>query len=95
VLALIRDLVDSLGLAVLFITHDLGVMSAIADRVAVMRYGEVVENGPRDEVFLHPQHEYTRSLLACLPGAAGGFRTRGDLARLAGMESSMDEDGHG
>jgi len=83
VLALLRELVDSLGLAVLFITHDLGVMSAIADRVAVMRGGEVVENGPRDKVFLAPQHEYTRSLLASLPGAAGGLRTRDDLARLA------------
>ena len=84
VLALVRDLVDSLGLAVLFITHDLGVMSAIADRVAVMRHGEVVEDGPRDEVFTDPKHEYTRSLLASLPGASGGLRSRDDLARLAG-----------
>ena len=92
VLALLRELVDSLGLAVLFITHDLGVMSAIADRVAVMRHGEIVENGPRDQVFLAPQHAYTRSLLASLPGAAGGLTTRDDLARLAALsEGGTDE----
>lgn len=85
VLALIRSLADSLGLAVLFITHDLGVMSAIADRVAVMRHGEVVEDGARDQVFLDPQHEYTRSLLSSLPGAAGGLQTRQDLVRLSGL----------
>ncbi|MCL2737014.1 MAG: ABC transporter ATP-binding protein [Propionibacteriaceae bacterium] len=83
VLALVRDLVDSLDLAVLFITHDLGVMSAIADRVAVMRYGEVVEDGECAQVFTAPRHEYTRSLLASLPGATGGLRTRDDLVRLA------------
>ena len=88
ILALIRDLVDSLGLAVLFITHDLGVMSAIADRVAVMRYGEVVEDGPREQVFLEPAHAYTRSLLASLPGAAGGLTTRDDLAKLGGFEAA-------
>jgi len=83
VLALVRDLVDSLGLAVLFITHDLGVMSAIADQVAVMRHGEVVEDGPCGEVFTNPHHDYTQSLLASLPGASNGLRTRDDLARLA------------
>ena len=83
VLALVRELVDSLGLGVLFITHDLGVMSAIADRVAVMRAGVVVEDGPREQVFTRPAHEYTRALLACLPGATTGLRTRADLARLA------------
>ncbi|MCL1906329.1 MAG: ATP-binding cassette domain-containing protein [Propionibacteriaceae bacterium] len=83
VLELIRSLVDSLGLAVLFITHDLGVMSAIADDVAVMRHGVVVENGPCSSVFTHPQHEYTSSLLASLPGTVSGPQTRDDLVRLA------------
>jgi ABC-type dipeptide/oligopeptide/nickel transport system ATPase component len=82
VLALIRELVDSLGLAVLFITHDLGVMSAIADRVAIMRGGEVLENGDRAQVLTQPGHEYTRSLLAALPGAKGGLQSREDLANI-------------
>ncbi|MDR2377985.1 MAG: ABC transporter ATP-binding protein [Bifidobacteriaceae bacterium] len=82
VLALIRSLVDSLGLAVLFITHDLGVMSAVADRVAIMRRGRIVENGERAQVFTAPAHPYTRELLASLPGATGGLRSRADLAGI-------------
>lgn len=82
VLALVRQLVDDLGLAVLFITHDLGVMSSIADRVAIMRNGEVVEEGSRGQIFNDPQHPYTRSLLASLPGAKGGLQTREDLAAI-------------
>jgi ABC-type dipeptide/oligopeptide/nickel transport system ATPase component len=83
VLSLIRSLVDTLGLAVLFITHDLGVMSAIADRVAIMRDGLIVENGAREDVFTAAQHDYTRELLRSLPGSAGGLVTRDDLRRLA------------
>ncbi|MDR1633327.1 MAG: ABC transporter ATP-binding protein [Bifidobacteriaceae bacterium] len=91
VLALIRSLVDSLGLAVLFITHDLGVMSAVADRVAVMRHGRIVENGPRHQVFTAPTNAYTRELLAALPGAPGGLQSRADLARMS--LSGEDEQG--
>jgi len=83
VLALVRDLVDADGLAVLFITHDLGVMSAIADNVAVMKDGVVVEDGPRQQVLVEPQHSYTKELLAALPGGANGLTSRDDLARLA------------
>ncbi|MCL2803951.1 MAG: ABC transporter ATP-binding protein [Micrococcales bacterium] len=82
VLALIRQLVDTMGLAVLFITHDLGVMSSVADTVAIMRHGQVVENGPRREVFTEPAHPYTRQLLASLPGAKGGLASRQDLERM-------------
>ncbi|MDR1513822.1 MAG: ABC transporter ATP-binding protein [Propionibacteriaceae bacterium] len=85
VLELVRDLVDSLGLAVLFITHDLGVMSAIADRVAIMRFGEIVEEGEREQVFTGPRHEYTRSLLSSLPGAPGGLNSREDLERMGSL----------
>jgi ABC-type dipeptide/oligopeptide/nickel transport system ATPase component len=84
ILALIRSLVDQLDLAVLFITHDLGVMSAVADRVAIMRSGEIVESGERHQVFTQPAHPYTRQLLASLPGAAGGLKTAADLAKAAG-----------
>jgi peptide/nickel transport system ATP-binding protein len=82
VLHLLRDLATEMGLAVLLITHDLGVMSAVADRVAVMRHGEVVENGDRLQVFTSPAHSYTASLLASLPGATGGVRTLDDVRAL-------------
>jgi ABC-type dipeptide/oligopeptide/nickel transport system ATPase component len=94
VLTLIRSLVDSLGLAVLFITHDLGVMSAVADRVAIMRHGQIVENGLREQVFTAPTHAYTRELLASLPGAKGGLESRADLARMfpdGGLELASPE----
>jgi ABC-type microcin C transport system duplicated ATPase subunit YejF len=69
VLQLLRRLVDESGLAVLLVTHDLGVMSAIADTVTVMRQGQVVESAPRAQLFTNPQDAYTRSLLAALPGS--------------------------
>ena len=84
VLHLLRDLASEMGLAVLLVTHDLGVMSAVADRVAVMRHGEVVENGERHQVFTAPAHPYTASLLASLPGAAGGVQSLDDVRALEG-----------
>lgn len=69
VLRLLRELVDETGLSVLLVTHDLGVMSAVADAVTVMRAGVVVEAAPRQQLFTAPQHEYTKSLLAALPGS--------------------------
>jgi len=85
VLHLLRDLASEMGLAVLLVTHDLGVMSAVADRVAVMRHGEVVENGERHQVFTAPAHPYTASLLASLPGAAGGVQSLDDVRALEGL----------
>ncbi len=67
VLRLIRELCDDTGIAVLFITHDLGVMSAIADTVAVMRAGRLVEAGDRRRMLTAPTHEYTRALIDALP----------------------------
>ncbi|MEO3801747.1 ABC transporter ATP-binding protein [Nonomuraea sp. B1E8] len=69
VLRLLRGLCDELGLAVLLVTHDLGVMSAVADEVSVMKDGLVVESGPRGRVLREPAHAYTRALLGSLPGA--------------------------
>ncbi|WP_246142114.1 ABC transporter ATP-binding protein [Lacisediminihabitans profunda] len=69
ILQLLRELVDDAGLSVLLVTHDLGVMSAVADEVAVMRAGVIVESAPRQQLFTDPQHAYTRSLLAALPGS--------------------------
>lgn len=68
VLDLLNDLQSQLGLTMLFISHDLGVVEHIADRVLVMRTGEIVESGGAHEVFLNPQHEYTQKLIASLPG---------------------------
>ena len=85
VLHLLRDLASEMGLAVLLVTHDLGVMSAVADRVAVMRHGEVVENGERHQAFTAPAHPYTASLLASLPGAAGGVQSLDDVRALEGL----------
>jgi peptide/nickel transport system ATP-binding protein len=82
VLHLLRGLAEELGLTVLLVTHDLGVMSAVADRVAVMRDGEVVEDGEREQVFTAPAHPYTASLLASLPGAAGGVQSLADVRAL-------------
>ena len=69
ILRLLRDLATERRLAVLLVTHDLGVMSAIADEVAVMKDGRIVERADRETLFLSPQHEYTRTLLAALPGS--------------------------
>ncbi|NHN56007.1 ABC transporter ATP-binding protein [Calidifontibacter sp. DB0510] len=67
ILRLLRGLCDDLGLAMILITHDLGVMSAVADTITVMRAGQVVEHGPRADVIQRPQHDYTRSLIDALP----------------------------
>ncbi|MFO1056359.1 MAG: dipeptide ABC transporter ATP-binding protein [Dongiaceae bacterium] len=67
VLNLMMDLQAELGLAYLFISHDLGVVRHIADEIMVMYLGRIVERGPRDTVFAHPRHPYTRALLASTP----------------------------
>lgn len=67
ILALISELQKEIGMAVLFITHDMGVVAQIADRVAVMRYGEIVESGTAQSIFAHPQHPYTQALLSAVP----------------------------
>ncbi|CAH1652711.1 putative oligopeptide ABC transporter ATP binding subunit [Hyphomicrobiales bacterium] len=67
ILKLLADLKSRLGMAMLFITHDLGIVRKIADRVCVMTGGRIVEAGPVDEIFNRPQHPYTRKLLAAEP----------------------------
>jgi oligopeptide transport system ATP-binding protein len=70
ILRLLRELVDERQLSVVLISHDLGVVSALADRVQVMYAGRVVESGPRQQVIGAPRHPYTRALLAALPGSS-------------------------
>ena len=69
ILNLLKDLQRDLGLSLLFISHDIGVVRHMCDRVAVMRAGQIVEMGTRDGVIGAPAHEYTRSLLAAVPVA--------------------------
>jgi len=67
ILNLLRELQSQLGLALLFITHNMGVVSYLADQVAVMKSGRIVEQGPAGQVLGAPAHDYTRTLLAAVP----------------------------
>jgi peptide/nickel transport system ATP-binding protein len=81
ILDLLASLRDKFGLAMLFISHDLAVVARVADRIAILRGGKILEQGSRDDIFLHPHHDYTKTLLAAVPT----MRTRRDvpLATLA------------
>ncbi|MCX7566704.1 ABC transporter ATP-binding protein [Sulfitobacter sp. F26169L] len=70
ILDLLKDLKDSEGMGLLFITHDLGVVRRIADRVCVMQHGEIVEQGPTAEIFDTPKHPYTQKLLSAEPSGS-------------------------
>jgi peptide/nickel transport system ATP-binding protein/oligopeptide transport system ATP-binding protein len=83
ILDLLRDLRDRTGTSIMLITHDLGVVAEIADRVAVMYAGRIVEEAPVKVLFGDPQHPYTLGLLASIPGLAGGGE------RLAAIEGSV------
>jgi len=76
ILDLLRDMRSRLGLSMLLITHDLGVVAEMADRVAVMYAGRIVEEGPVRAVLRSPKHPYTRGLIASLPGRSGDRRLR-------------------
>ena len=67
ILTLLKELQKRLGMAMLFITHDLGIVRRLADTVCVMKDGKIVEQGPVEDVFTAPQHPYTRALLAAEP----------------------------
>lgn len=70
ILDLLEDLRDKLGLSMLFITHDMRVAAQICDRIAVMKLGQIVEEAPARELLSNPQHPYTRTLIASVPGLA-------------------------
>ena len=76
ILELVKDLRRKLGMAIIWITHDLGVIAGIADRVIVMYGGQVVEHAPVRELFSNPQHPYTRALLQTIPRISGDRETR-------------------
>jgi len=86
ILDLIDRLQSELGMAVMMITHDLGVMAETADEVAVMYLGRIVEQAPVNRIFDHPMHPYTRGLLASIPRVG-----KGNAARLAAIPGSVPD----
>jgi peptide/nickel transport system ATP-binding protein len=84
ILDLLRDLADEFGMALVLITHDLGVIAEMADRMLVMYAGRVVEEGPTETVFGRPAHPYTRALFAAIPRA-------GERRRLAAIPGAVPD----
>ena len=85
ILQLIKELQEGQKMGVIFITHDLGVVSEIADKIAVMYKGKIVETNSRKEIFVNPQHPYTKGLLACRPA----FHQKGE--RLPVVSDFLEE----
>ena len=86
ILELMKDLRERLGMAILLITHDLGVVAEMVDEVAVMYGGKIVERGPVTEIFASPQHPYTEALLRSIPLL--GMRYTTPLKAIRGMVPS-------
>jgi oligopeptide/dipeptide ABC transporter ATP-binding protein len=86
ILDLLATLQRARGMSILFITHDIQVARQVADRVAIMYGGQIVEQGPADEVLDRPLHPYTQALLACVPRASDGT---GRLNTIAGQPLSL------
>jgi oligopeptide transport system ATP-binding protein len=84
IINLLTGLQREFGLAYLFISHDLGVVEHIADRIAVMYLGKIVEQGPSDEVYRHPRHPYTQALLSAIPEGKPDRTHRRNRIRLEG-----------
>lgn len=89
ILDLLLDLRKRLGLAILFITHDLGVVAEITDRVAVMYAGKIVETGSTSEIFKSPLHPYTRGLLRSVPRVSDNMDLKTESNRLETIEGSV------
>jgi peptide/nickel transport system permease protein len=88
ILTLLDDLRRDRGVAILFITHDFGVVAQLCDRVAVMYAGRIVEQGTTDEILASPAHPYTRSLMACVPELGAGRRR---LEAIPGLPPGVDK----
>tara|TARA_B100000886_G_scaffold115637_1_gene77795 strand:- start:3711 stop:5582 length:1872 start_codon:yes stop_codon:yes gene_type:complete len=90
ILGLIKKLQLDIGMSVMFITHDMGVVAEVADRVVVMLRGEKVEEGPAAEIFHNPQHPYTKALLSAVP-RLGSMNGRKLPAKFANVDISRAE----
>ncbi|MDK3019221.1 ABC transporter ATP-binding protein [Pseudodonghicola flavimaris] len=88
ILRLLVDLVREMGMAMILITHDLGVVARVADKVAVMYAGELVETGPAKQIFEAPMHPYTRGLLRCIP-LPGKTKRGSELGTIPGIVPSL------
>jgi peptide/nickel transport system ATP-binding protein len=84
ILHLLKDLQREFRMALLLITHDLGIVARVADRVAVMYAGEIVEAAPVGQLFARPSHPYTRGLLDCIP-VPGKVRPGEPLGTIPGL----------
>ena len=93
ILRLILSLRQKFKTGILFITHDMGVVANIADRVAVMYAGQIVEEAPVKEIFDNPSHPYTRGLMSCIP-VPGKTPKKSDLGTIPGMVPSVIGDFH-
>ncbi len=91
ILQLMNELKEGFGTSILFITHDLGVVAEIADRVIVMYKGKIVEQGTVEEIFKQPKHPYTKGLLACRPPLDHRLRRLPVVSDF--METSIDDEG--
>lgn len=90
ILHLLKQLQQQMGMGMLFITHDLGLVSRIADRVLVMYAGQIVEQGTVEDIFRNPRHPYTQGLLRCIP-VPGRTRPGDKLGSIPGVVPSLFE----
>ncbi|MGV8832528.1 MAG: dipeptide/oligopeptide/nickel ABC transporter permease/ATP-binding protein [Devosia sp.] len=90
ILRLLDNLRKERGLALLFITHDFGVVAQICDKVAVMRHGQIVEAGETEAVLHDPQHDYTKRLIACVPRPGQGRAFLKDIRQLMASEAGAE-----
>ena len=88
ILSMLNDLRRERGLAIIFITHDFGVVAQLCDRVAVMYGGRIVEEGPTTDILNAPAHPYTKRLIECVPELGGGRR---ELAAIPGLPPAVDQ----
>ena len=91
ILKILRDLKDDLGVAVLFVTHDLGVVAELADRVVVMYRGKIVEQGNTQDLFKNPSHPYVKGLLACRPTLETQYKILPTVEDF--LQTEIEEDG--
>jgi oligopeptide/dipeptide ABC transporter ATP-binding protein len=94
ILELMKELKDQMQSSILMITHDLGIIAGFADRVAVMYAGQIVEQGPVEDIFEHPSHPYTRGLLNSIPKFKTGDERKQGYTKLITIEGTVPDPLH-